>query len=194
MKMMSKYLEKLYKIITKNKYLHTTLNIIKEVGSEDIFIGAGAIAQTVWNHLFGNNLEYGIEDFDIVYFNDNDLSIDAENKMINRISNKFKIIPFPLDIKNQARVHLWYKEIFGYDISPINSIEDAINRWPTTSTSIAIKLNKKNSLYVYAPFGMKDLFSGIVRANKRQITKEIYEKKVQKWIRKWPKLKVIPWN
>jgi hypothetical protein len=191
---MSDYLNKLYKIITQNKYLNNALKEIKEIDSEDIYIGSGAITQTVWNYLFGNDLTYGIDDFDIVYFNDNDLNENAENKMIREISNKLKNIPIKLDIKNQARVHLWYRNYFGYDILPITSIEDAIDRWPTTSTSIGIKLNEKNEFYVYAPFGFKDLFSGIVRANKRQITKEIYDKKVQKWIKKWPKLKVIPWN
>ena len=47
---------------------------------------------------------------------------------------------------------------------------------------------------IYTPFGLDDLFSGIVRANKRQITSEIYNRKVQKWIIKWPNLKIIPWS
>jgi hypothetical protein len=34
----------------------------------------------------------------------------------------------------------------------------------------------------------------IVRANKVQITREIYEKKAAKWTKLWPELVVIPWD
>jgi len=33
-----------------------------------------------------------------------------------------------------------------------------------------------------------------VIANNRQITKEIYAKKVKKWIQKWPELNVFEWS
>jgi len=89
-------------------------------------------------------------------------------------------------------VHLWYKEHFGYDIKPYISVENAINTWPTTSTSIGIRIETQN-LKIYAPFGLNDLFGMIIRVNKAQITEEIYNQKVNKWIKKWPTLKIIPW-
>lgn len=36
--------------------------------------------------------------------------------------------------------------------------------------------------------------SGTVRANKKQITQEIYEAKVARWIKFWPDLNVVPWE
>jgi hypothetical protein len=47
---------------------------------------------------------------------------------------------------------------------------------------------------VYAPFALNDLFGMIVRANKAQITKNIYEKKTSKWTKIWTELIVIPWE
>lgn len=41
---------------------------------------------------------------------------------------------------------------------------------------------------------LNDLLGLIVRPNKVQITKEIYEKKVLRWKTNWPDLNVIPWN
>lgn len=91
-------------------------------------------------------------------------------------------------------MHIWYKEHFGYEIKPYSSIEEAINSWPTTSTAIGIRLNQDNSWKLYAPFGLNDVFGKVVRANKVQITKEIYEKKVERWIKFWPDLKIISWD
>jgi hypothetical protein len=184
----------LFNILSRNEPLFKAINILKNITSEQFYIGAGAIAQTVWNYHFGNDLAFGIDDFDIAYYNSSDLSEGAENKVIEYLAVKLKQIPIKLDIKNQARVHLWYKYKFGYEISPISSIEDAIDRWPTTSTSIAVRINDHNLLDIYSPFGLDDLFSYTIRANKRQITPEIYENKIKKWILKWPKLKVIPWS
>ncbi|EPH61182.1 hypothetical protein D932_02950 [Enterococcus casseliflavus 14-MB-W-14] len=41
---------------------------------------------------------------------------------------------------------------------------------------------------------MYDLFSGIVRPNKAMISREVYEKKIEKWCSKWPELNVIGWH
>lgn len=187
-------MDDLSEIVKKNKFLYEIIEITSYSKKERFYVGSGAIAQTIWNFIFSNDLNYGIEDIDIVYFNSKDISITGENKTIVHLSHKLNHISYSIDIKNQARVHLWYKEKFGYDISPITSINDAVNRWPTTCTSISLRLDNKKNLEIYAPFGLDDLFSGIVRPNKKQITVEIYNSKVQKWLSKWPELKIIPWN
>jgi uncharacterized protein len=183
-----------YTIIKQNSYLDDVIKIASSEQIEKFYIGAGAVTQTIWNFIFGYELTYGIDDIDIVYFNNDDLSELAEDIVIKVLSQKLKHIPFHMDIKNQARTHLWYKDKFGYDVLAVSSIKDAIDRWPTTATSIGLRINRDNDMEIYAPFGLDDLFSGTVRANKRQITSEIYDRKVQKWIRKWPNLKIIPWN
>ena len=182
-----------YRIIKQNNYLYDVIKIASSEQIEDFYIGAGAVAQTIWNSIFGYELNYGIDDIDIAYFNNDDLSELAEDIVIKALSQKLKHIPFHMDIKNQARTHLWYKDKFGYDILAVSSIKDAIDRWPTTATSIGLRINR-HGMEIYAPFGLDDLFLGIVRANKRQITSEIFDRKVQKWIKKWPNLKIIPWN
>ncbi len=101
--------------------------------------------------------------------------------------------PLWLDIKNQARVHLWYKEKFGYDILPYESLEAAINTWPTTATAIGVRKIKKDWV-IYAPFGLKDVMNLRVIANSRSITEEIYMNKVMKWKTKWPELDFLEWD
>jgi hypothetical protein len=150
------------------------------------------VAQTVWNHRFGLSPSHGIEDLDIVYFEPEDLSRQGEADTARRLAQRLDGISLPLDVKNQARVHLWYRSRFGTEILPVESLEDALLRWPTTATSIAVRrvLGKPDLL---APFGLDDLLTGRVRANPRQITREIYEAKVRRWLAQWPELEVVPW-
>ena len=186
-------ISELESILFLNKELYSIIEKASNLDLPNYYIGAGCIAQTIWNFQTGNDLIFGISDIDFVYYDSNDLSFESENATIDKVRSII-MTPgsFELDIKNQARVHLWYKEHFGYDIEPYDSIESAINTWPTTATSIGVR-KENNILKVYAPFGLNDLFGMVVRANKAQITEEIYVQKVQKWISKWPTLSITPW-
>ncbi|WP_332238836.1 nucleotidyltransferase family protein [Sporolactobacillus sp. KGMB 08714] len=184
--------KQIVEIINKSEPLKRLLRVCQESSlPHDYYIGAGCIADTVWNYLSGNPLTYGISDVDVVYFDDKNTAIENEVKrlLIERLG-KF---PFKLDVKNEARVHLWYKQKFGFPIEPYTSLENAIDSWPTTATSLGIRREKKDFYVIYAPYQLDDLFSMVIRPNKKMITKEIYEKKAEKWQGKWDKLTIIPW-
>lgn len=106
----------------------------------------------------------------------------------------FAGISIPVDIKNQARVHLWYRDKFGVELAPYASLEDAINSWPTTVTSLGARLSSEGKWLVYAPFGLHDLFHLILRPNKALISEDVYLNKTRKWKSKWPELTVVPWG
>lgn len=52
-------------------------------------LGAGGVAQTMWNHLHGFDLAYGIKDLDLVYFDPFDTSRDAEQLAARRAADTF---------------------------------------------------------------------------------------------------------
>jgi hypothetical protein len=52
------------------------------------YIGAGCIAQTIWNHYMKFDLLNGISDIDFVYYDSSDLSFEAENATMEYIKNK----------------------------------------------------------------------------------------------------------
>ncbi len=186
--------EKLVEIISNSYQLKRLFEILKESNIPfNYYIGAGCITNTIWNHLSGYPLTYGISDVDVVYFDNKDLSLTSEQKFTDYLVDKIGDFPFRLDVKNQARVHLWYEKKFGFSIQPYVSLEDAIHSWPTTATSLGIRKEQSDLFNIYAPFNLDDLFSMIVRPNKRMITREIYENKAIKWHKKWPELTVIPW-
>ena len=185
-------INKLAGILSQNRPLYDVINKMADVGLQNYYIGAGCIVQTVWNYQSGLNLTYGISDIDIAYFDSSDLSSDTENAVTERIKHAIGPYPIPLDINNQARVHLWYKDYFGFDIAPYDSVESAIKTWPTTASAIGVRL-EGGKLKIYTPFGLDDLFSMTVRANKALITEEIYMQKTRKWQEKWSLLTIVPW-
>lgn len=180
------------KILLQNVKIKEILERTGSLNLPNWYLGAGCISQTIWNYLHGYNLNKNIFDYDLVYFDESDLSYEAENRAIELCKSEFKDLQIKLDIKNQARVHCWYKDHFGYQINPYKDIYKAIESWPTTATSIGIKTENEEFQY-FAPFGLDDIYNMIVRPNKIQITREIYEKKVERWKKCWPKLKIIEW-
>jgi hypothetical protein len=101
-------------------------------------------------------------------------------------------LPVRLDIKNEARVHLWYEAKFGSAIAPYSSTAHAITTFPTTAIAIGVQPTSSGPL-ISAPFGLADLFGLIVRPNKAQITRSIYEAKATRWKALWPQLTIIEW-
>lgn len=185
-------LKVLKKIIKKNKILMEILTVLEKLDIDDCFVAAGAINQTVFNYLHGYEIDKNINDYDIVYF-DPDSSYEKEDIVIKKIENALLHLNVKIDIKNQARVHLWYGKKFGHEIQANKSVYDAINKWGTTVTCIGVRL-KNNKLIVYAPFGLNDLFKMIIRPNKENYIKRDYDEKAKRWKNNWPKLTIIPWD
>jgi len=174
-------------------WLVAALERLGTFSQQEVWLGAGAVAQTLWNRRFGLPLDHGIDDLDLVWFDAKDLTEDSEARTASALKELLPDIRFRIDAKNQARVHLWYQNRFGYEATPVTSMEDALSRWPTTATAIALRRSSDGTLRVLAPFGFDDVLDGVVRPNKRQITATIYEAKTQKWLQKWPDLTVFPW-
>ncbi len=183
--------ERLEEILILNPIIKEILERVPKFGLENYYLAAGCIAHTVWNHLSGFELTNGIKDYDLVYF-DNDTSFEAEDGVIKKGRNLFGYLDANIEIRNEARVHLWYEKHFGYKINPYKSLEKAIDTFPTTATTIGVR--KDNGKFIiYATYGLDDLLNMVVRANKVKITEEIYLNKVNRWSKIWPQLKVIPW-
>lgn len=179
--------------LRENLWLWEMLERFDEVGLPDAWVVAGCIAQTVWNLSCGRPAGDGIKDVDLVYFDADDLSAKTEADHEKRLSDCFRDLPVKLDVKNEARVHLWYEKAFGYPISPYRCTADAIASFPTTATAIGVC--RRDGRFEYcAPFGLDDLFALRVRPNRRQITPAIYEAKVNRWRQIWPHLTFLAWQ
>lgn len=113
-----------------------------------------------------------IRDYDLTYFDSTNTSYEAEDKRIRAAAELFADLPALVEVRNQARVHLWYEDHFGYPIEPYRSVEEAIATWPTTASAIGVR-GIPGQLSVYAPFGLGDVLGMVARPNRRQVTEEI---------------------
>src|SRR5204863_9212825 len=75
----------------------------------DTWLVSGCLVQTVWNVLTRRAVDYGINDYDVFYF-DPDTSWEAEDEIIRTLAERFASRGIAVEARNQARVHLWYPE------------------------------------------------------------------------------------
>jgi uncharacterized protein len=179
--------------LRQNQCLADILERFDEIALPDAWLVAGCIAQTIWNLACGQPAELGIKDVDLIYFDAEDISVEAEAGHERRLRDLFGHLAIKLDVKNEARVHLWYRERFGYAIAPYRSSADAIATFPTTATAVGVR-RINGEFECCAPFGLADLFGLTIKPNKRQIIRAIYEAKVERWRRIWPSLTILPWD
>jgi len=179
-------------ILRKNPFVKHVLDNADRLELPQWYLGGGCVAQTVWNYLSKKELTCNINDYDLVYFDPHDLSYESENQHAANVQRLFNSLPIKIEVKNQARVHLWYEDHFGYPIDAYQSIEEAIKTWPTTATCVGVKYIE-GMFTVYAPYGLNDMFGMIVKPNKLQITEETYIEKVKRWKECWPNLEIAPW-
>lgn len=180
-------------VLASSSLLAPMLRHWPDIGLPNGWLAAGAVAQTVWNVAHGYPLEANIRDVDLIYFDADDLSAESETRNETRIRGRLADLGVAVDVKNEARVHLWYPAKFGYSIAPYASAEEAIATFPTTSTAVGVRPCGP-LLDICTPFGLDDLLGMAVRPNKAQITRAIYEAKVARWRLCWPELKIYAWD
>jgi hypothetical protein len=156
------------------------------------YFGAGGVAQTVWNLRHGYEPAAGIKDYDLVYFDPTDLTAESEREIEEAVTRRLSDLDVAVDVKNEARVHLWYAERFGRHLEPYASTEEAIATWPTTASCVGVRQDGENFI-VCAPFGLADLLGMVARPNKTIVTRDVYEEKVSRWATQWPRLRIIAW-
>jgi uncharacterized protein len=157
------------------------------------YLVAGCLYQTVWNVITGEPPEAGILDYDLVYFDPSDLSWEAEDAVIVAGNEVFAGLPAPVEIRNQARVHLWYEEKFGLACPPHASSEAAIDTYEATAACLGVRLEPGGRWRIYAPYGLSDVFNLVIRPNPVLAPRHVYETKTARWQRQWPGLTVLPW-
>lgn len=159
----------------------------------DSWLVAGCLVQTVWNVLTDRAIDYGIADYDIFYF-DRDTSWQAEDDVIRRLNDTFRQARVPVEVRNKARVHLWYPEKHRLPYPPLHCSCDGIDRFLTKNTRIGLQ-RRKEGYDVYAPDGFDDIVNLIVRPNPGpNFSAENYARKTSRWKTLWPELTVLPAN
>lgn len=157
----------------------------------DWWIVSGAIYNQVWNHMTGKPDLYGVKDIDLFYF-DPDTSYAAEDSIITRATNHFDTA-IPVEVRNQARVHLWYKDHFGQDYDPLTKATDGIDNFACKTHAVGMRLTDDDRFDIYAPFGLNDIFSFKLTPHTKRDNRATHLAKGKRQMALWPELTFVPW-
>ncbi|PIE06526.1 MAG: hypothetical protein CSA74_12015 [Rhodobacterales bacterium] len=181
----------LEEIVRGAGFLVAILETARALDLPDWWLVSGAIYNTVWNSLTGRPLRHGIKDADLFYF-DPDLSWEAEDRQIRRAARHFAADP-PVELRNQARVHLWYEAHFGQPYPPLTRTCDAIDNFACRTHAVGLRLEADDRLRLYAPFGLDDIFAFRLTPNPVRDNRATHEAKAVRQCQLWPELTVVPW-
>mgnify|MGYP001139380851 CR=1 FL=1 len=173
-------------MVLDNPVNRAILKRMPDLGIQDGWLVAGCLFGTVWNALSNRPLTENIRDYDIFYY-DPDTGYEAEDAVIRRGAALFADLGVEVEIRNQARVPLWFKARFGVPYAPISESRTGIDRFVVAGTCSGISQAGE----VHAPFGFEDMFAGVLRRNPMNPTPHQFQFKCGSYRERWPWLKVV---
>jgi uncharacterized protein len=177
--------------VLRNRVNREILSCLSVLELQDAWLVSGALFQTAWNVLTGRAPEYGIRDYDVFYF-DPDTSWHAEDTAIRRAADIFQDLNAAIELRNQARVHLWYREKFGAPYPPLTCATDGIDRFLMHNAQVGIR-PRGTDYDIYAPRGFDDIAQMVVRPNAvANFRAERYLEKARRWKSLWPEITIVP--
>jgi len=196
--------ENLLRAARENPLNDALLRRLPVLGLPQGFLTAGSLFQAVWNRLSDRPAAAGVRDYDVFYFDNSDLSWEAEDRVIRRVAEAtVNLLPPPqaapgagpgarpaatVEVRNQARVHLWYRDRFGGDYPRLECATDGIDRYLIPCTSVGISLEDGA---LYAPNGFEDLWAGVLRPNPLLPDLPLFRRKAESYRARWPWLRVV---
>jgi uncharacterized protein len=157
----------------------------------DAWLVAGCLFQTVWNLQSGRPPSAGIKDYDLFYFDAGDLSEQAEAAVGARVATSLHDLGVTIEAKNQARVHTWYPQWFGRPYPALTSARDGIDRFLVPCTCVGLRDASGTPASLYAPYGLDELYRGVLRPNALCDHRELFRAKAQSYRARWDWLQIV---
>lgn len=178
-------------ILRRSEPLMQVLTTLRELDPPDWLLFSGAVYQRVLNHLGGRPLDYGIKDYDVAYFDASDISYEAEDAVIQRVAAAFEPpLREMVEVRNQARVHVWFEGKFGEPYEPLTSSAQALERFVSPMFAVAVRLEADDRMTIVAPFGLDDLFARRLRHNPSRMSPN-FDRIAAAAKARWPELEVV---
>lgn len=176
-------------ITTSDPAIAALLAAMRTFDAPDLWLVSGALFQTVWNLLEGKPRGHGILDYDLFYF-DRDTSEGAEDRWIKRAGRHFAFAEREVQLRNQARVHLWYPKKFAIPYPQLHSSCDGIRQFLMPCCMVGVNAN----LELFAPLGLDDILDRLIRPNPlwQGPPRPRYLEKAARYMRDWPSVRFAP--
>lgn len=175
-------------LLKQDVYRMDLLKAIHRIKSKELWIAGGFVRNMVWDSLHGYKHRSELGDVDVFYFDIENIEKNEELKLSKKLN---RILPnVNWSIKNQARMHLHDNN------QQYKNLEDALTKFPDTSSAVAVRLNNLNEIVIIAPFGLEDLFNLVVKptpsCQQNLLTYKKYKSRQieKKWTTIWPLLHI----
>lgn len=166
---MSELEARLRAVLRQTPSVMEVLSLARELALPDWLLFSGAVYQPVWNALTGRPPGHGIKDYDLAYFDAADLSWDAEDEIIRRVAAACPPgLAGMVEVRNQARVHLWFEDHFGEAYTPLRCSADALERFASPAFAVGVRLETDGEIRIWAPLGLEDLFAMRIAPNPKR--------------------------
>lgn len=172
-----------------NRHNRTILQRWEQLALPDGWLVAGCLFQTVWNLRSGAPAEANIRDYDLFYFDASELGEQAERRVQARVDGVLGDLGIVVEAKNQARVHLWYRDHFGHDYPRLRSAREGIDRFLVPATCVGLRPHD-TGWDLYAPHGLPLLYEGVLAPNPLTDHRALFEAKARSYRSRWPWLRV----
>ncbi|MDU9390536.1 nucleotidyltransferase family protein [Pseudomonas sp. zfem002] len=173
--------EALVAMALKNPVNVELLRVLVELDLPQCMLTAGCLFQALWNLRSGREPDWGVKDYDVIYF-DSDLSWEAEDRVIQRVHQACGALADKVEVRNQARVHLWYEGKFGVPYTPLLKVTDGIDRYLVRSTCLGLDVRSGE---LYSTWGLDDLQRGVLRSNPLNHQPRLFREKARKYQERW---------
>ncbi|KAK0340930.1 hypothetical protein LTR94_028506, partial [Friedmanniomyces endolithicus] len=116
----------------------------------------------------------------------------AEDIVIKKTASAFEE-PFrsQVEVRNQARVHLWHSAKFGGSYSPLTNTDEALTRFVAPCFAVGVRLEEDGEITVAAPFGLEDVFCLTIRPTPDRPVAKDWDRIIEKAKARWPELNVV---
>lgn len=185
--------DELAAILRADPVVWPALQKARDLALPDWMIVSGAVYNTVWNALTGRSPGHGLKDIDLFYHDACDLSWEAEDHVIQRGAAAFEGTPVQVEIRNQARVHLWYPDRFGRTCPPYESSAHALRFFASQTHAVGVHLDEGDRLSVTAPFGLDPVFSFRIVPNRTLDNRATHAEKAARARANWPEVEIVSW-
>ncbi|WP_427913050.1 nucleotidyltransferase family protein [Ramlibacter sp. MMS24-I3-19] len=156
----------------------------------DAWLVAGCLFQAVWNLRGGRPVQEGIKDYDLFYFDPDDLSEAGERAVQAKVDAHIEGLGITVEAKNQARVHLWYQDFFGHPYPALRDSRDGIDRFLVRETCVGIRPTAAG-WDVHAPQGVEAIAAGTLSRNPLTPHAALFDAKAASYRARWPWLRIV---
>jgi len=111
---------------------------------------------------------------------------DRSQELTAKASLTAQFPDYKFDVKNQASFARWRP-----GRRPYSSTEHGVTDWLHTATAVGVRLDEQGQWQLFTPYGLDDLFNGIIRPTPAHIHNPDAESKATSFLQRCPCLRLI---